>query len=305
MKNHTFMQQVQLLALILVGALVLGGAIVVLTAGQDEDDVMDITVTLAWQKEMVEWIGGDHVKATHMVRPGQDPHIPEGMTPSQVIAAAKSPAYFYIGAGMGWETANIPAIESELPDLVMIKMSEGVELITGDSHVWTSPNNLLIMANNTKNGLIELDPDNEQDYIAGYDSYVNRVNQIKALADSKLGPMAGNDFLVYHSAWTYLAQDYDLNEYSIQPLTSGGEGIDLTVSNIQQFVDWIENQNASLTVMFVRPFDPVNSNTALKEAFEDKNIEIMIANPLSLTWLDELENFINALDVFWEDSETV
>lgn len=299
------MKQVQLIALILVGALVIGGAVIVLTSGQDDDEVMDITVTLAWQKEMVEIIGGEHVTATHMIRPGQDPHIPEGMTPSQVISAAKSPAYFYIGAGMGWETANIPTIESELPDLLMVKMSEGVELITGDAHVWTSPDNLLIMANNTKNGLIDLDPDNEQDYIDGYNDYVNRVNHIKTVADTKLGPRAGNDFLVYHSAWEYLAQDYDLNEYSIQPLTTGGAAIELTADNIQQFVDWIEGQNASMTVMFVRPFDPVNSNTALKDAFNDKDIEIVIANPLSLTWLDELENFINALDAFWEESEII
>ena len=299
------MQQVQLIALILVGALVMGGAIVLFTSAQDDDEVMDITVTLAWQKEMVEWIGGENVKATHMVRPGQDPHVPEGMTPSQVIAAAKSPAYFYIGAGMGWETANIPTIESELPNLKMVKMSEGVELITGDAHIWTSPDNLLIMANNTKNALIEIDPANEQDYINGYNSYAIRVFQIKALADELLEPMAGNDFLVYHSAWKYLAQEYGINEYSIQPLTTGGSAIELTVSNIQEFVDWIETQNASLTTMFVRPFDPVNSNTALKDAFVSNNIEIVIANPLSLTWLEELETFINALYVFWEDSNTV
>lgn len=298
----SFMKQVQLIALILVGALVLGGGVVLLTGDSDDDDRMHITVTLAWQKEMVEWIGGDHVKAEHMVRPGEDPHVPEGMTPSQVIGAAKSSAYFYIGAGMGWETANLGTIEGELENLKMIKMSEHLELIEGDGHVWTSPDNLVIMANNTKNGLIELDPDNEQDYIDGFNSYVERVNEIKDLADLKLGPRAGHDFLVYHSAWKYLAQDYNLTEVSIQHLTRGEAAIDLTVENVIQFVDYIENQNATLTKMFVRPFDPVNDNSAIKAEFEDKNIDIVIANPLSLTWLDELEKFINALEDFWQTS---
>ena len=292
MKNDWIMQQNQLIALILVGALVMGGAIVVFTAGQDDDDFMEITVTLAWQKEMVEWIGGDNVKATHMVRPGQDPHVPEGMTPAEVIAAAKSDAYIYIGAGMSWERTHLSTIEAELPDLKMFKMSEGVDLIPrgagNDSHVWTLPDNLLIMANNTKNALIEIDPENEASYTKGYESYFERVNEIKVLADEKLGGAAGNEFLVFHSAWQYLANEYDLVEVAVQ----NEFGTDLTPSKV---ASWIDDNHAGLDRMYVRPHDPVND-----AAFADQEIEVVIMNPLALNWLDELEKFIYELEGFWE-----
>ncbi len=284
------MKPVQLLVAMLAAALLLASGIIIL-GSDDDEDVMEITVTLAWQKEMVEWIGGDHVKATHMVRPGEDPHVPEGMTPAEVVAAAKSEAYIYIGAGMGWESTHLSTIESELPDLKMFKMSEGVDLIprgaNTDGHVWTLPENLLIMANNTKNALIELDPENEADYTTGYESYVERVNEIKTLADEKLGGAAGKEFLVFHSAWQYLAQEYGLVEVAVQDEF----GNDLNPSTV---ASWIENNHAGLDKMYVRPHDPVNEG-----AFADQGIEVIIMNPLALNWLDELEKFINELGDFF------
>ncbi len=282
------MQPVQLLAAMLAAALLLAGGIIIL--GSDEDDRAEIAVTLAWQKEMVEWIGGDHFKATHMVRPGEDPHVPEGMTPAEVVSAANSEAYLYIGAGMGWESTHLSTIESELPELKMFKMSEGVDLIprgaSNDSHIWTLPDNLLITANNTKNALIELDPENEADYIAGYESYVQKVNEIKSLADDKLGDADGNEFLVFHSAWQYFAQHYNLTEVALQD--EFGSDLDPTT-----VASWIDNNHAGLDKMYVRPHDPVNEG-----AFADQGIEVVIMNPLSLNWLDELEKFINELEDF-------
>ena len=168
------MKSVKILSILIVASIALGGALILLTNDAEADNQLNVCVTLPWQKEMVNWIAGDIIAVTQFIGPGADPHGGEHGTVNDLVAASKSIAYFYIGAQMEWEVTNVPVIRQNFPNMAIINSSTGLTLlsVTGeghgneedghgpiDGHVWTLPSNLLVIANNVKNTLINLDPD--------------------------------------------------------------------------------------------------------------------------------------------------
>ncbi|MDD3398534.1 MAG: zinc ABC transporter substrate-binding protein [Candidatus Methanomethylophilaceae archaeon] len=303
------MKSTKLLTVVIVSCLAMAGALVLVTNSADASDDVNICVTLPWQKEMLDLIGGGKVRVTQFVGPGADPHGGDQGTVSDLVSASRSIAYFYIGANMEWETTNIPLLRSSFPDMPFINMSTGLTFLaaedecdehghddheheTIDGHVWTSPANLLIMAGNVRDALIELDGENSVIYEAGFLSYVDRVNDIRDLADDVLGANEGNKFLVWHAAWRYLCNDYGLIEVSMESDYSG----ELTAGDLVQIRQTIADEG--METIFVRPDDPVWKDGA-KSFLESGGISVLQANPLAIDYLDELERFITALENSW------
>lgn len=311
------MNSMKVLSVLVVASIALGAGLILFTNNAEASDDINVCVTFPWQKEMLQWIGGDNIRVTQLVGPGADPHSGEG-TISDLIAASKSIAYFYIGSNMEWEVANLPLLQSSFPNMAFVNVSEGLTLLATaeghhdddddddhegdhshgpiDPHVWTSPSNLLVMAENVKNALVELDPDNTSTYESGYESYIGRVNEIKSLADELFEDKGGNKFLVWHSAWQYLCRDYNITEISFESSYSGGV-------TTQVIADIIEEANEEgLNTIFIRPSDPLWADN-WRSALTGGSLIVEQGNPLAIQYLDELESFITKLNDSWGDGE--
>jgi len=115
---------VSVLAIVMLAASFTAGCI----GNDDDDDKIGVIVTIAPLKEFAERVGGDRVKVTVMVPPGEDPHGYEP-TPGQMKAVARAGLYFKVGSGLEFENAWMATIEDQNSDMPVVDGSTGIDLI--------------------------------------------------------------------------------------------------------------------------------------------------------------------------------
>lgn len=293
-----------LLAVVLAGV----GAFVVLSNNNQSDGKV-VCVTMPWQKEIVDGVSQNTLKVKQMIGPGADPHVGE-MKPSALIESSNAIAYFWVGSGIEWEKKNIPVIEKELEDLKMVKTAEGITLLDGhhhhegegaegeehatDPHVWTSPNNLRIMAESVRKAMVELDPESKETYEKGFKEYSEKLDVLDALVTEKLRGLEG-EIMVWHGAWKYLFNDYAdkesnghpaIEEFALQDIPEIEKATD--VNMIKLIKEKAEEHN--IKFLYYRPMD--GKIAGKDKAFNEIGITLVLANPLSHTISEEIKNFV-------------
>ena len=191
---------------------------------------LKVFVSILPQKQFVERVGGDAVRVEVMVRPGQSPATYEP-TPQQMVSLAEADVYFQIGAP--FENTWIPKIEQTHPALKVFDTREGIILLpmiradgrapvsdgksSGlDPHIWTSPRLVRQQAANIRDGLIALRPADRARFEAGYQGYAEALNVLDREITNLLSGKAERRFMVFHPAWGYFADDYELEQMPIE-----------------------------------------------------------------------------------------
>lgn len=270
-----------------------------------DDYELNIAVTIPPQREFVKEVGGDKVKVTLMIPPGQDPHSYEPET-SQMRELAKADIYFKVGSGIEFEKTWMTTMKEYNSDMKVIDGSKGVELLTMDSHeeveghnhededidphIWLSPKNAIKMIDNLVKGMIKKDSDNEEIYQENAEEYKNKLKDLDSELKNGLAPYKNDDFLVYHPSFGYLAHDYNLTQVPIQE-----EGKEPGTKGLENIIDQAKKNNIS--VVFVSPqFDESNAKTIADEI----NGEVVMLNPLAGDYLDNIrkmkENLISGFE---------
>ena len=237
------------------------------------DGTMDVIVTVIPQVEVVETIGGDYVDVTAMVPMGENPHHYE-LVPSQMTKVAKAKAYLTLGSQMEFEINYLDTIVEQNPDIEIVDIHVGIQLRAldehygqdswgehsgGDAHIWLSPTNMKIMAENTYNALIEMDPDHKSEYESNYQNYSEKLNSLDNDVAAMLEPYKNRSFMVYHPGWGYFGDNYYLKQIAVedggkQPGPAGVAGI----------IEQAKNEN--ITVIFVAPqFDTSSAEEIASE----------------------------------------
>ena len=276
------------LSLVLIGivSICLTGCIDTASTGK-----IGVLVTIVPQAEMLEGIGGEFVDVTIMVPPGESPHSFEP-TPEQMKKVAQATAYFKVGSGVEFEVVHMDTILEQNSDLQVFDCSEDISVISFDQHygnedhheeeeehdhdggtdphIWTSPVYFKEMAEVVYNGLIEIDPDHQENYYENYQAYLSKLDTLHANVSNLLEPYENKSFMVYHPAWGYFGDTYHLKMIAIEDegKQPGPAGIDAIISQAKE-----EN----ITVIFVAPqFDTSNAETIASEIGGN----VVFANPL-------------------------
>ncbi|MFW6176354.1 MAG: metal ABC transporter solute-binding protein, Zn/Mn family [Thermoplasmatota archaeon] len=257
-----------------------------------EDYELNVAVTIPPQKEFVEEIGGDNVKVTLMVPPGQDPHSYEPET-RQMRELAKADIYFKVGSGLEFEKTWMSTMKEYNPDMKIVDGSNGIQLLTMDNHeaddghehdedvdphIWLSPKNAIKMVDNLVNGLIEKDSDNEEFYKENAEDYKNKLSELDSELKEGLSQYKQREFLVYHPSFGYLENEYNLTQIPIQE-----QGKQPGTKGLENIIAQAKENNIS--VIFVSPqFDDSNANTIAEEI----DGEVVKLNPLAEDYLDNM-----------------
>lgn len=252
-----------------------------------------LLVTIVPQAEMVEFIGGEYVDVTIMVPPGESPHSFE-TTPEQMKKVAEATAYFKVGSGVEFEVIHMDAILEQNSGLHVFDCSEDITVISFDEHygpdehhdhddegddhdhdgtdphIWLSPENFIKMAEAVYNGLVEIDPDHQEEFYTNYQEYIYKLDNLHTNVSNLLQPYEGKSFMVYHPAWGYFGDTYNLQMISIEDegKQPGPAGIDEIISQAKE---------EKITVIFVAPqFDTSSAETIADEIGGN----VVFANPL-------------------------
>ena len=277
------------------------------TQTEQNQDELQVIVSILPQAYFVERIGGGQVSVQVMVGPGEEAHTYEP-SPEQMKDLSTANLFFTIG--IEYEETWVPRFIDINPDLTFIYSAEGIiripvadahdhdedhEEISADSdhsheegldpHVWLSPQNGKIIARNVLAALIEVSPQNKQTFEENYDALIADIDQLDESIRSSLAVINSRTFMVFHPAWGYFADQYDLEQVSVQV---GGQ--DPSPSEMAALVDIARDE--AIRVIFVQPsFNSEDAQSIAKEI----SAEIASVDPLSRNWLMNLENVAAAL----------
>lgn len=268
------------------------------TGKQDKKERV-ITVTIEPLRYFAEQIAGDKFKIISMVPKGSSPETYDP-TPLQLTSLAKSEAYFRIGY-IGFELMWMDKLTGNAPQMQIFDTSKGINLIedkqnheeseNGDHHhggiephVWNSPANVLILADNIYKAFCKLDSKNS-------DYYAMRLQVLKkevVSTDKEIKGLLKNSqkaFIIYHPALSYFARDYGLKQLSIEE-----RGKEPTPAHLKSIIQDCEREKIK-TIFVQKEFDGRNAELIATET----GTKLVHINPLSYNWKKEMINIAKAL----------
>jgi zinc transport system substrate-binding protein len=260
-----------------------------------------ILVTIVPQFEMVKSIGGKHVEITIMVPQGESPHYFEPK-PSQMTKVTRAKAYFKVGSGVEFEIVHLDTIIEQNEDLIVFDCSKEIEVLSfdhhfgknhqdeengghdhegTDPHIWTSPINYKKMVNVVYDGLIEIDPKHKQEYESNFNELTEKLDKLDMNLRNLTRPYDGKSFLVYHPAWGYFADSYNLTQVAIEE-----QGKQPGPAGVAAIIEQAKNE--SINVIFVSPQFDITSAGIIASEIDGR---VVFADPL----MNDFESTITQL----------
>ncbi len=269
------------------------------SAGAAESDKVNVTVSILPEKYFVERIGADFVNVNVMVGPGDSPHTYEPKS-EQMTALSHSALYFAIG--VDFEQAWMERIAAANPDMQIVDVSADIDKITMvahhhheseagpddetveeeqgglDPHVWTSPENVKVIAQSIYQALAETDPAHQADYQANLDNFLADIDQLESDIRTNLDGISSKNFIVFHPAWGYFARDFELEQIPIEI-----EGSEPSAQELAELID--EAEEEGVKVIFG---SPAFSTRTAEYIAQEVNGQVILIDPLAENWLENL-----------------
>lgn len=238
-------------------------------------------------------IGGKNIDIIQMLPQGRTPHdfVPRTSTMSD---AAK--AKILLSTGMPFENKIADFMRQQKRKVCDVsagikriafndggnhnhKHHDGCSHDDHDPHVWLSPANALIIAENICNEFVLLDPVNAVSYRKNLEIFSKKLKEIDRETAEKLAPYKGRTFFVYHPAFGYFANAYGLKQRAIE--LNGREASPAQLAQITK-----EAKAGNISTIFIQEqFNPGSAKALARQIGG-------VAAPLDPLAADICENFI-------------
>ena len=202
--------------------------------------------------EFTKIIGGERIDVSIIVPSGIEPHDWEPTI--QDLQKIKNADMIVInGAGLEpWITKLV----SVNPDILIVDTSNGISLlekdkhmfnnkIQNDPHIWLDPVLAKKQIQNIVDDLIRIDPQNADYYQENANAYNTKLILLDNKIRNELSICVKKDFLAFHDAFSYFANEYDLNQNTIIGVNPSEEPTAVTLQQIIQ-----KAQDLDLHVIF-------------------------------------------------------
>jgi zinc transport system substrate-binding protein len=255
-----------------------------------------ITVSILPQKYFTEKIVGDRFDINVMIPPGASPASYDP-SPKQMANLANSAIYFKIGY-IGFEINWINKIAPDFPDVKFIDSSEGIIFLESDEshgehqhhrlepHIWMSPEKVKVIASNILQTLIQEDEKNATFYTDNYKAFNKELDSIHALIENKLRNIRHREFIIYHPALTYFAQDYNLQQHALEI-----DGKEPSVQQMRELINLAKERDIKL-IFVQKQFNQGEAKTLEKEI----NGKVVSIDPLDYNWDTQIMDIANLLN---------
>jgi len=202
--------------------------------------------------EFTKIIGGERIEVSVIVPSGIEPHDWE---PTIQDLQKMQNADIIVINGVGLEPWIIKLV-SVNPDILIVDTSNGIPLlkknkhmfnnkIQNDPHIWLDPVLAKKQIQNIVDGLIRIDPQNTDYYQENANAYNSKLILLDNKIRNELSICVKKDFLAFHDAFSYFANEYGLNQNTIIGINSSEEPTALTLQQIVQ-----KAQNLDLHIIF-------------------------------------------------------
>lgn len=207
-----------------------------------------IVVTIPVLKDLVERVGGAHVRVTSLLSGYENEHT-YSPKPSDLVAIRKARLLFEVGIGLEvWVASLVKNAGSS--SLVVVTTSQGIGLIRdhpdhsdshrdagdtksgGNPHVWLDPENAAIMVRHITEALIKVDPRHAADFRSNQAAFLTQLDRLRQELMERIKPLKDRRFLAHHPAWPYLARRFGLTIAGVIQTQPGAEPSALQVQSL-------------------------------------------------------------------------
>ena len=201
-----------------------------LLAQQASAKTLNVVTSFSILGDMVQEVGGEHVKVTTLVGPDGDPHTFE---PSPKDSAALSKADVVVVNGLGLEGWLDRLVKASGFKGTLVVASDGVKTHTldedgktvTDPHAWNSAANGALYAKNILAGLVKADPEDSAALAASGQGYIDQLQRLDSQTKARFSaiPQAKRKVLTSHDAFGYFGRAYGVTFLAPQGLSSESE----------------------------------------------------------------------------------
>lgn len=228
----------------------------VLTKQSDDNDKINIAVSILPQTYFVKAIGKEMVSVFEIVPPGAEPATYEPL-PMQISKLSHASIYFTIG--VPFENRFLSKIQKELKETRFVK-TDNVDRIEiahhhheneiesgekhrhehgeKDPHIWLDPQLVKKEGKIIYETLSAVDPENQVSYKKNFDNFNKEMDDLDIYIKNRLSNVKGASFIVFHPVWGYFAKRYGINQVAIEV-----EGKEPSPADIQKIIERAKEKN--------------------------------------------------------------
>ena len=247
-----------------------------------------LTVSIEPLRFITEAIVGDCYEVTTLTPEGVSPetYMP---TPQQMTSINTGSAYIFLGA-LGFEQQHMEKILETCPHLYVVNVSENIRLMPdgdgchasdgADPHIWTSPNNMKMIASNIHKALCHMDTANTVTYNENLDKFHHHIDSVDQALHKQLKEVKARTCLINPPALAYFAAQYGFRQLSVEH-----DGKEASAERVAHLID--ECRKEGVRTIFVQK---QNSDRTTKRIAEELGVETIKINPLAYRWDEEMYN---------------
>ncbi|WP_409254040.1 metal ABC transporter substrate-binding protein [Bacillus sp. SCS-153A] len=249
------LKKITMLSITIFTLLVLGACGAEKTEGNSaqDDGKVQVVTTYSIVYDIVKNVGGDLVDIHSLAPIGSNPHEYDPL-PEDVKKTTDADAVFYNGlnleAGNSWFNKLMETAGKNGEDAPVFLMSDGVDVkyLTSegnegeeDPHAWLDIRNGIQYAENARDGLIEVDPENKEVYEQNAEKYISELEKLHNEAKKKFNeiPEEKRVLVTSEGAFKYFSDAYGFQAEYIWEINQENQG---TPDQITRIVDIINEK---------------------------------------------------------------
>ncbi|MFA7314386.1 MAG: metal ABC transporter substrate-binding protein [Candidatus Magasanikbacteria bacterium] len=251
--------------------------------------------------DLVKEIGGDKVDVNVILPPGASPHTFEVST-SQIKSLQGTKIFFVNGQSLdNWVkdiTDSVPGAETyDLSQNVTLQRldesdpnhipdPDQVDTTSYDPHYWLNLDNAILIAQAVSNKLSEFNPQNKGYYNINTQDFIEKLQTKDVEWKNKLSSLTNKNIVVFHDAWGYFADHFDLKIVgTFEPFP----GQEPTAQYLKELQKTVKDDN--IKTLFV---EPQLSQDSIKTLASDLGVQIKTLDPLG--GVDGRMSYIEMMD---------
>lgn len=253
-------------------------------AKKEDNGKLSIVTTTTMIADLARVIGGDYVDVVSLMGPGIDPHL-YNASAGDVSKMTNADMVVYSGLHLEGKMGEI--FENlKGGDKLIIEIAEEIseeDVISDEStgahdpHIWFDVVLWNKLSAGVYNGLVELDPDNEETYKSNYEAYKVELDELDIYIKSRVDEVSEDQriLITAHDAFNYFGRAYGFNVIGLQGISTTSEAGTGDVTKLANYI--VENE---IKAIFVESSVPKKNVQALQEAVEAQGFNVEIGGEL-------------------------
>ena len=162
---------------------------------------------------------------------------------------------------------------------------------SGDPHIWLNPVYAQIQVQNIANAFSDSDPKNQQYYQLNAAKYIEELEFLDLKIRNELSD-CNQDFVAFHDAFSYFADEYNLNQHTI--ILSNNPHGEATAKTLENVISTAKKLNIKVI------FSEENVNTKTSEIIANEiDGKVLILSPIEVftdgTYISKMTENLNNL----------